>query len=161
MKKFKKLLYTLIALTLVASLFTGCSGESGDTQWFLDKRISLAEKYGTLPAEGQVGSLNYSILEKDSYSCRKSQAGYYVDMLEEPGSPYFIVITLGSKEDEDVEIVDLGMDGSTLQILIAKKDSSDKSDSKSSPCCVLKLDSMPDDIVIHDKNGASYKLIED
>ena len=155
------MIISLNGINTLVSLFTGCSGESSDTQWFLDKRISLAEKYGTLPAEGQVRSLNYSILEKDSYSCRKSQAGYYVDMLEEPGSPYFIVITLGSKEDEDVEIVNLGMDGSTLQILIAKKDSSDKSDSKSSPCCVLKLDSMPDDIVIHDKNGASYKLIED
>ncbi len=161
MKKLtRKLACVMMALMLLAGVLTGCSTES-DTQWYLHKSISLQEKYGTLPKEGTVGNLDYRILEKGAFSCYESEAGYYIDMLEEPDSPYFIVITLGSKANDAVEIVDLGMDGTTLQIVIAHADAAgDESDSKSSPCCVLQVNQMPGSIEIHDRNGRTYELIE-
>lgn len=66
-------------------------------------------------------------------------------MLEQLNSPYFIVITSGSTtyEKAEISIVDLGMDGTTLRILVREKDgTSGPSGSTFSPTCALEVDRM-------------------
>ena len=85
----------------------------------ISKRISLKEQNGSLPDQGTVGDIQYRILEQNLFSTNKSKFGYYIDTLDQPDSPYYIVITLGptTYERAEISIVDLGMDESTLHIL--------------------------------------------
>ena len=96
-------------------------------------------------------------------NCNEKDSGYYIDQLEQLDSPYFIVITSGSKTKAgaEISIVDLGMDGTTLQILVKEKDAS-KGDfvSPYSPCCVLEVNEWPSDIQIHNINGKVFNPIE-
>ena len=130
---------------------------------FLANDISLKTQLGSLPDKGTVGDIEYSILSKDSYSCNEKDSGYYIDQLEQLDSPYFIVITSGSKTKAgaEISIVDIGMDGTTLQILVKEKDAS-KGDfvSPYSPCCVLEVNEAPSDIQIHNINGKVFNPIE-
>lgn len=57
-------------------VFTGCS--SGDTEWFLENKISLKEQNGSLPEEGTGGDIQYKILEKGALSTHASESGYYI-----------------------------------------------------------------------------------
>lgn len=157
----RKIACAAMALTLATGVFTGCS--SGDTEWFLENKISLKEQNGSLFEEGTVGDIQYKILEKGALSTHASESGYYIDRLEQLDSPYFIVITSGPTEYESAEIsiVDLGMDGSTLQILVSENDGTGGSTgSKFTPACVLEVDQLPEDIQIHDKTGKVFNLIE-
>ena len=156
----RKILCVVMALTIITGIITGCS--SSDTQYFLANDISLKTQLGSLPDKGTVGDIEYSILSKDSYSCNEKDSGYYIDQLEQLDSPYFIVITSGSKTKAgaEISIVDLGMDGTTLQILVKEKDAS-KGDfvSPYSPCCVLEVNEAPSDIQIHNTNGKVFNPI--
>lgn len=158
----RKILCAVMALTLITGIFTGCS--SNDTQFFLPNDISLKTQLGSLPDKGTVGDIEYRILSKDSYSCNEKDSGYYIDQLEQLDSPYFIVITSGTKTTDGakISIVDLGWDGTTLHILVQEKDASgDDFVSPYSPCCVLKVNELPADIQIHDNNGKVFNLITD
>ena len=156
----KKIACVLMAFTLITGIFTGCS--KSDTQWFLANDISLKTQLGSLPDKGTVGDIEYSILSKDSYSCNEKDSGYYIDQLEQLDTPYFIVITSGSKTTEgaEISIVDLGMDGTTLQILVEEKDASlGKFVSPYSPCVVLEVNKVPAEVVIHSTTGKEFKHI--
>ena len=158
----RKIACAVMALTLITGIFTGCA--SGDTEFFLNNSISLKEQNGSLPAEGTVGDIKYRILEQNSLSVHEKKSGYYIDMLEQLDSPYFIVITSGPKTNEgaEISIVDLGMDGSTLQILVMENEKSGGSSvAKFSPSCVLEVDHLPEEIQIHDKTGKIFSLIEE
>lgn len=156
----KKIACVLMAFTLITSIFTGCS--KSDTQWFLPNDISLKNQYGSVPEQGTVGDIEYRILPADSYSCYGKECGYYIDQLEQLDTPYFIVITSGSKTTEgaEISIVDLGMDGTTLQILVEEKDASlGKFVSPYSPCVVLEVNEVPAEVVIHSTTGKEFKHI--
>lgn len=158
----RKIACVVMALTMITGIFTGCS--SGGTEYFLDNRISLKEQNGSLPDIGTVGDIQYSILEQNSFSTHEKEFGYYIDTLEQLDSPYFIVITSGPTKYEraEISIVDLGMDGSTLHILVSEKDgTSGPSGSTFSPTCALEVDHLPEDIQIHGKDGKVFNLIEE
>lgn len=157
----KKIACVVMALTVITGIFTGCT--SSDTKFFLDNRISLKEQYGSLPDSGTVGDIQYRILEQNSFSLYESKAGYYVDTLDQPNSPYYIVITSGPTKYEkaEISIVDLGMDGTTLHILVRETDGTGgPSGSTFSPTCALELDHMPENIQINGENGKVFNLIE-
>ena len=80
-------------------------------------------------------------------------------MLDQLDSPYFVVITSGTKTTEGAElkIVDLGMDGNTLQIVVEEKDATGLSfTSPYAPTCMVELDHMPGDILIHSTSGKEF-----
>ncbi len=161
-----KITCAIVTLTLISCIFSGCSAadSSGDTEWFLANRVSLKEKYGTLPDEGTVGDLEYRILDKNSYSCDESRSGYYIDMPKQQDSPYYIVVTSGTRRTEgaDITIVDLGMDESTLQILVRETDGSNGASALPySPCCVLEVNRLPEDIEVYGKTGRRFNSLED
>lgn len=156
----RKILCVVMTLTLITGIFTGC--HSGDTKWYLANDISLKTQYGALPEQGTVGDLEYRICPQDAFSCYRKECGYYIDQLEQLDTPYFIVITSGSKTTEgaEISIVDLGMDGTTLQILVEEKDASlGKFVSTYSPCVVLEVNKVPAEIVIHSTTGKEFKHI--
>ena len=159
-KLVRKFACVIIAFTLFAGIFAGCS--NSDTEWFLDNEYSLLKQYGSLPPTGTVGDIEYRVLDKGDYTCYETKAGYYTDMLEQLDSPYFIVVTPGSTTAENctIDIVDLGMDGSTLWILVKEKDgTSGPVTSPHSPCCVLEVDHLPDEIKVVGKNGRMFSEI--
>ena len=150
-----------MALTLIAGVFTGCS--KGDTTFVLNNSISWKAQNGSLPETGTVGDIEYTIHQVEPYNAHMDKCGYYIDMLEQLDSPYFIVITSGSKTKAgaEISIVDLGMDGTTLQILVKEKDASNGDFvSPYSPCCVLEVNEAPSDIQIHNINGKVFNPIE-
>ena len=158
----RKIASAVMALTLTAGIITGCS--SSDTKFFLENRISLKEQNGSLPDQGTVGDIQYRILEQNSFSTNKSKFGYYIDTLDQPDSPYYIVITLGptTYERAEISIVDLGMDESTLHILVRETDvTSGPTCSTFSPTCVLEVDHLPENIQINGETGKIFNLIED
>ena len=54
----------------------------------------------------------------------------------------------------------MGMDGNTLQILVEEKDATGLSfTSPYAPTCMVELDHMPGDILIHSTSGKEFKLI--
>ena len=157
--QIKRALCVLMLCALALSALTGCSsGGSGD--YALDKSISLKVQNGSLPEKGTVGSYDYIIHNNDN-TIYNAKAGYYIDMLDQMDSPYFYRITLGSKAKKIVKIVDIGMDGSTLKVLIDVVGSSDNSLAKNeAQCCVLELKTQPKSIDIRDTKGKKYDLQE-
>ena len=155
----RRAICVLMLCALALSALTGCSsGGSGD--YALDKSISLKVQNGSLPEKGTVGSYDYIIHNNDN-TIYNAKAGYYIDMLEQIDSPYFYRITLGSKAKKIVKIVDLGMDGSTLKVLVDVVGSSDNSLAKNeAQCCVLELKTQPKNIDIRDTKGKKYDLQE-
>ena len=157
--QIKRAICVLMLCALALSALTGCSsGGSGD--YALDKSISLKEQNGSLPDKGTVGSYDY-VIHNDDNTIYNAKAGYYIDMLDQMDSPYFYRITLGSKAKKIVKIIDIGMDGSTLKVLIDVVGSSDNSLAKNeAQCCVLELKTQPKNIDIRDTKGRKYDLQE-
>lgn len=157
--QIKRAMCVLMLCALALSALTGCSsGGSGD--YALDKSISLKEQNGSLPDKGTVGSYDY-VIHNDDNTIYNAKAGYYIDMLDQMDSPYFYRITLGSKAKKIVKIIDIGMDGSTLKVLIDVVGSSDNSLAKNeAQCCVLELKTQPKNIDIRDTKGRKYDLQE-
>ena len=156
----RKILCVVMSLTLITGIFAGCS--RNDTQWYIANDISLKTQYGSLPDQGTVGDIEYRILPKESFGCNRKDRGYYIDQLEQLDTPYFIVITSGSKTTEgaEISIVDLGMDGDTLQILVVEKDGSNGAfTSPYSPCCALEVNKVPAEVVIHGNDGKVFNHI--
>ena len=156
----RKILCVVMTLTLITGIFTGCT--KGDTKWHLANDISLKTQYGSLPDQGTVGDLEYRICPQDAFTGKRTERGYYIDQLEQLDTPYFIIITSDSKTTEGAEItiVDLGMDGDTLQILVEEKGASfGKFVSPYSPCVVLEVNKVPAAVEIHNTTGKEFKHI--
>ena len=83
--------------------------------------------------------------------CYNKDRGYYFDQLEQLDSPLFVVISAGTQTQEggDLTIVDLGMQGSTLVIIVEEtKASGDKFKGLECPSAALELKGAPADIQV-------------
>ena len=157
-----------IALMFVLGAFTGCkSGKTGSAKKAdLPSFTSVKDPDGTLAQKGKAGDIEYSILDKSSFGTNAKKRGYYVDQLEQLDSPYFIVISAGSKTKDgyDINITDLGMQGSTLVIIVDETVNPGEKNASTgdTPCCVLEIghDNVPEDIRIVSTSGEEFKLIE-
>ena len=155
-----------IALVFVFGAFTGCrSGKAraGKTV-ALPSFTSVKDPDGSLAQEGKVGDIEYKILDKNSYGTHEKKRGYYIDQLEQLDSPYFIVVTAGSKAEDgdEINIVDLGMQGSKLVIVVEETvNSGNKTADSGTPCCVLETDHdhLPAEILIVSTSGEEFKSI--
>ena len=155
-----------IALTLIAGAFTGCKSEKtkANNTAALPSYTSVKDPDGSLAQQGKIGDTEYKILSKESYGCYNKDRGYYIDQLEQLDSPYFIVITSGSKtvDGHDINIVDLGMQGSTIVIVVEEIDNAGTTfQSPEAPCCVLEVDHdhYPTELLIVNTNGEVFNQI--
>ena len=106
--------------------------------------------------------MTYGIMGKDEFGCYNKDRGYYVDMLDQPNSPYFIVITEGTKTTSgaDIRISDFGMQDSKLVIVVEEyKASGEKYTGLECPCAVLELDQMPAELLIVSTTGEEFNAI--
>lgn len=165
-KLITKIVCAGMALMLVAGAFTGCKTaktKSAKTVT-LPSFTSVKDPDGTLAQKGMVGDIEYSILSKSSYGTYEKERGYYIDQLEQLDSPYFIVVTAGSKvaKNTELNIVDLGMQGSTFVIVVEETVNPDQESAKDgTPCCVLEVghNHLPADILIVSTSGEEFKSI--
>ena len=156
-KLIKKIAVLGIALTLITGAFTGCKGNNAATQTTvaLPSYTSIKEASGELPVQGKIGDMKYRILSTEEYGNPVTkERGYFVDQLEQLDSPYFIVATSGVKTNDGnaIKIVDLGMQGSKLVIVIDEQiGSGEKYTGMNSPCVALEID--------HDHMPAEFMVV--
>ena len=108
-----------MAFTLMAGVFTGCKANK-TSKVDLPQFTSVKDAEGNLPEKGKINDMEYSILSKDQFGCYNKDRGYYIDMLEQLDSPYFIIISAGKEAPSgtDIRIADFGMKDSTLVIVV-------------------------------------------
>ena len=161
----RKIACAVMAFTLIAGVFTGCKSNvsfPGALTADLPEYTSVKDPSGSLPEKGTVGDMEYRILGKDQFGCYNKDRGYYVDMLDQPNSPYFIVISAGTKtaSGADIRFYDFGMQDSTLVIVVEEyKNSGVEYTGLECPCAVLELDHMPADLLIVSTTGEQFNEI--
>ena len=119
---------------------------------------------GALSEKGSVEGYEYRILGKDEYRARQTKCGYYIDMLNQEGSPYYIVICSGEKNTGGYDIEINGIDYQDGALLITVKETSPApgdmvTQAIEYPYCVLELDKLPDVIHIVNTEGVVFNVI--
>ena len=170
-KLIKNIACTVMALTLITGVFTGCKANNGTPNAAsttaataaLPSFTSVKDTSGSLPEKGTVGDIEYTLLSKESFGCYNKDRGYYIDMLEQLDSPYYIVISAGTKtvKGYDIKISDFGMQGSTLVIVVEEiTGSGDEYEGLNCPCAVMEVNRMPADLLIVSTTGEQFNKIE-
>ena len=150
-----------MAFTLMAGVFTGCKANK-TSKVDLPQFTSVKDADGNLPEKGKINDMEYSILSKDQFGCYNKDRGYYIDMLEQLDSPYFIIISAGKEvpSGTDIRIADFGMKDSTLVIVVEEyKDSKVEYKDLNCPCAVLEVTQMPADLLIVSTTGEQFNAI--
>ena len=162
-KLIGKIACAVMAVTLIAGVITGCKKNTAKPTVELPSFTSVKDASGNLPEKGTVGDMKYEIMKKEQFGCYNKPKGYYVDQLEQLDSPMYIIITTGTKtaKGADIQIVDFGMQGSKLVIVVEEtKDSSIEYEGLKCPCTVLEVDHMPDDLLIVSTTGEEFEHIK-
>ncbi len=155
----RKIACAVMALTLIAGVFTGCKTNKTVSTTALPSYTSVKEQSGDLPEKGTVGDMEYTIMKKEQFGCYNKDRGYYIDQLEQLDSPYFIVISGGTqtRTGADIKISDFGMQGSTLVIVVEEtKASGEKFTGLECPCAALEVDHMPEELLIVSTTGEQF-----
>jgi hypothetical protein len=156
-KLIKKIACAVMAFTLIAGVFTGCKTNKANKNAKPAQTVampsftSVKDPSGELAVQGTVGDMEYTLLTDEQMGCYNKDRGYYFDQLEQLDSPLFVVISAGTQTQEggDLTIVDLGMQGSTLVIIVEEtKASGDKFTGLECPCAALELKGAPADIQV-------------
>ena len=132
--------------------------EPSDTSYEPDPTSSA------LPEKGTAGDYECRIIGKDEYRTTQVERGYYIDVLEQEGSPYYIVICAGEKNTGgyDIEIVSVDCQDGKLTITV-KETSPAPGDMVTQafeyPCCILELDKMPAALNIVNTDGVAFNDI--
>ena len=117
-----------------------------------------------VPEKGTAGDYEYRIVSKDECRTTQAERGYYIDMLEQEGSPFYIVICAGEKNTGgyDIEIVGVDYQDGALTITV-KETSPEPGDMVTQafeyPCCILELDKMPAALNIVNTDGVAFNDI--
>lgn len=171
-KLIRKIATAAMALTLIAGVFTGCGTTAATnnttaapaaTQYTLSADISLkSQNNGTLPETGNIGDIAYEFLNSDNFGYKFKEKGYIIDSLEEPDSPFFIVITSGPETaaGATIKIVDIGEENGTVKIVVEENAAKGEDfDDVYSPFCVVKFDRLPGSLEIRNTNGEVFDMI--
>lgn len=156
----KKIVCIVMTFALIAGVFTGCKTKTSKAA--LPEFTSVKDESGNLPDQGTVGGKKYRIASSKTGSYNVDR-GYYIDMLEQLDSPYYVVITTGTqtRKGADIKICDLGMQGSKLVIVVEEtKATGEKYEGLECPCTVLELDSMPGELLIVNTAGEQFSKIK-
>ena len=150
-----------MAFTLMAGVFTGCKANK-TSKVDLPQFTSVKDAEGNLPEKGKINDMEYSIISKEQFGCYNKDRGYYIDMLEQLDSPYFIIISAGKEAPSgtDIRIADFGMKDSTLVIVVEEyMDSKAEYKDLNCPCAVLEVTQMPADLLIVSTTGEQFNAI--
>lgn len=143
MKKF--LIYIVIIITF-SFLLTGCTSKN--------------EKYNSIEKSGIISGVDYKIyneLPSDNYDL--SKRGYYIDTYNKPNSPYFYIITLGTRYTGgySIEIFDLKIDKDlNVEVLVKEDvpcDDCTVTQALTYPYIVLELSKSAKNITVKDIDG--------
>ena len=157
----RRIACAVMAFTLMAGVFTGCKANK-TSKVDLPQFTSVKDAEGNLPEKGKINDMEYSILSKDQFGCYNKDRGYYIDMLEQLDSPYFIIISAGKEAPSgtDIRIADFGMKDSTLVIVVEEYlDSKAEYKDLNCPCAVLEVTQMPADLLIVSTTGEQFNAI--
>ena len=157
----RRIACAVMAFTLMAGVFTGCKANK-TSKVDLPQFTSVKDADGNLPEKGKINGMEYSILSKDQFGCYNKDRGYYIDMLEQLDSPYFIIISAGKEAPSgtDIRIADFGMKDSTLVIVVEEYlDSKAEYKDLNCPCAVLEVTQMPADLLIVSTTGEQFNAI--
>ncbi len=157
----RRIACAVMAFTLMAGVFTGCKANK-TSKVDLPQFTSVKDAEGNLPEKGKINDMEYSILSKDQFGCYNKDRGYYIDMLEQLDSPYFIIISAGKEAPSgtDIRIADFGMKDSTLVIVVEEyMDSKAEYKDLNCPCAVLEVTQMPADLLIVSTTGEQFNAI--
>ena len=157
----RRIACAVMAFTLLAGVFTGCKANK-TSKVDLPQFTSVKDAEGNLPEKGKINDMEYSILSKDQFGCYNKDRGYYIDMLEQLDSPYFIIISAGKEAPSgtDIRIADFGMKDSTLVIVVEEyMDSKAEYKDLNCPCAVLEVTQMPADLLIVSTTGEQFNAI--
>ena len=157
----RRIACAVMAFTLMAGVFTGCKANK-TSRVDLPQFTSVKDAEGNLPEKGKINDMEYSILSKDQFGCYNKDRGYYIDMLEQLDSPYFIIISAGKEAPSgtDIRIADFGMKDSTLVIVVEEyMDSKAEYKDLNCPCAVLEVTQMPADLLIVSTTGEQFNAI--
>ena len=157
----RRIACAVMAFTLMAGVFTGCKANK-TSKVDLPQFTSVKDAEGNLPEKGKINDMEYSILSKDQFGCYNKDRGYYIDMLEQLDSPYFIIISAGKEAPSgtDIRIAYFGMKDSTLVIVVEEyMDSKAEYKDLNCPCAVLEVTQMPADLLIVSTTGEQFNAI--
>lgn len=157
----RRIACAVMAFTLMAGVFTGCKANK-TSKVDLPQFTSVKDAEGNLPEKGKINDMEYSILSKEQFGCYNKDRGYYIDMLEQLDSPYFIIISAGKEAPSgtDIRIADFGMKDSTLVIVVEEyMDSKAEYKDLNCPCAVLEVTQMPADLLIVSTTGEQFNAI--
>ena len=157
----RRIACAVMAFTFMAGVFTGCKANK-TSKVDLPQFTSVKDAEGNLPEKGKINDMEYSILSKDQFGCYNKDRGYYIDMLEQLDSPYFIIISAGKEAPSgtDIRIADFGMKDSTLVIVVEEyMDSKAEYKDLNCPCAVLEVTQMPADLLIVSTTGEQFNAI--
>ena len=157
----RRIACAVMAFTLMAGVLTGCKANKA-SKVDLPQFTSVKDAEGNLPEKGKINDMEYSILSKDQFGCYNKDRGYYIDMLEQLDSPYFIIISAGKEAPSgtDIRIADFGMKDSTLVIVVEEyMDSKAEYKDLNCPCAVLEVTQMPADLLIVSTTGEQFNAI--
>ena len=162
-KLIKKIACAVMALTLITGVLTGCKANNPkSSKADIPSFTSVKNDSGELPSKGTVGDIEYKMLSKEQFGCYNKDRGYYIDMLEQLDSPYFIIISAGKEAPSgtDIRIADFGMKDSTLVIVVEEyMDSKAEYKDLNCPCAVLEVTQMPADLLIVSTTGEQFNAI--
>jgi hypothetical protein len=155
----KKAACAVMAITLIAGIFTGCKAATAA----MPDYTSVTEQPGGLPEKGKVGDMEYRVLGKGQMGSYNKPRGYYFDQLEQLNSPIFIIISAGTqtRTGGELKIKDLGMQGSKLVIVVEEtKAAGDKYTGLDCPTAALEVDHEPSEVLIVSTKGEQFNKIE-
>jgi len=157
--KYTRLISSILITAAFAGIIAGCSkkttGETTAATSTTATSAAAASGYtsvkdpdGNLPASGKIGDIEYTIND-NGYSGQQKKRGYYIDTLDEPNAPYFIIICSGEKSTGgyDINITDIGTDPSGKWIITVEETSPEPTsvvtEAFTYPATVLQVNKLP------------------
>lgn len=117
---------------------------------------------GKLPKSGEIEGCNFMILECNNTSPLARNRGYYIDMLDQPNSPYFVVINSGERNTGGygISVVDIGVQDGEVIITVEETFPSSGdivTEAITYPSCEVKFDKLPETFRVVDTMGEVFK----
>ena len=128
--------------------------------------ISIKDPGSKLPETGTVGGCGYTLNVDKAFNVTGLDRGYMLFMGIELDSPITFVICSGTKNTggHDIKVVDLGMDGNKL-VIVVEETSPDPDEMVTEgfeyPYCAIQFDEMPESFEIINTAGVSFTYVVD
>jgi len=170
-KRIREIICIALMGAVAVGAFAGCrvhvsggekkSGEE-EEEAFEEEETEETEQSRELPDEGTVGGYNYRILTHNEYgNLMIDERGYYIDSLDQPNSPFFVVICSGWRATGGYElnITNVDIQGDEFVITVtetAPGPTQMVTQAITYPYCVLELDRLPEDLKVVEANGNEF-----